>query len=295
MESMSANEDISEFEVDQLIQRRHTFATNLTAAVSSRASLDTVRLIGAGILLDLYVLFTSLRPTEPKTKSGSAAAKAGDYSHLPSLTKEVHPEVQAELTSIFEALEKQYAKRSKKKLAEPGEDEEPEGLDSDDDEEEEDADATDIERRSETLKAEQQLCEFTGKLVLAILAHVIDVSGQAKGKLRTRIQRNRTRLGPNFRDVVAYLDEPKARGKKSQKNKAHQAATGKKFAKSAEIVIEEEVEEEEDPFAEEEPEEGTVEDLRRRELLEEEPPASVADREEGEGRDEADDDDMLGD
>merc|ERR1711964_431872 len=170
----------------------------------------------------------------------------------------------------------------KKKLAEPSDDEEPEELD------EEPEDDADSERQAETLSAEKELCELTGKLVLAILAQVIDASGPHKGKLRSRLQRNRQRLGPNFKDVIAYLDEPKSKAKKSHKSKAQQAADAKKAAMSKEIAVEEE--DEDDPFADVEPEEGTVEDLRRRELLEEGSEGSV----EGNGADE-DEDDIMGD
>lgn len=292
IESMSSGEEITDLDIDQLKERQDTFTTNLIAAFSSRATLDPVRLTGTGTLLDLYVLFARLRPTrKSKSKKDQAATDADSSNpYLQSVVKEIIPEVQTELTLVFDALEKQYAKRSKKKLAEPGNDEAPEDIDSepDDDEEEE---ATASERHNETLKAEHQLCELTGKLVLGIIAQVIDASGPSKGKLRSRIQRNRQRLGASFKDVVAYLDDPKSKSKKGHKSKTQQAAdVSKQAAKSTELV--EEQEEEEDPFADVEPEEGTTEDLRRRELLDEQPPSSVEDEEAGDGEE---DDNMLGD
>ena len=255
--------------------------------------LDPVRLTGAGTLLDLYVLFSAVRPTQKSKSKKDHAAKNVDSSnpYLQTVIKEIIPEVQAELTSIFDALEKQYAKRSKKRLAEPSDDEAPEDLDSEP-EDDEDEEATASERQSETLKAEHQLCELTGKLVFAIIAQVLDASGPVKGKLRSRIQRNRQRLGPSFKDVVAYLDDPKSKSKKSQNSRLQQATNAPKAGvRSAEVVEEEE--EEDDVFADQEPEEGTVEDLRRRELLDEEPPASVD--EDGEAAGEEEDDHMLGD
>jgi len=290
-ESISAGNAITDPEVDQIREWQDTFTTNLIASLSSRATLDPVRLFATGTLLDLHVLFSTLRPAK-KPKNG--ADTNDQYEYLQMLVKEIAPEVQTELTSIFDAAEKQFAKKSKKKLAEPGEDEAPEDLDEDPDDED-DEEVSDSERKSETLKAEQDLCELTGKLILAIVAKVIDASGPLKGKLTTRIQRNRTKLGPNFKDVVAYLDEPKSKGKKSHKSKAQQAAdTTRKAAKSREIVDEEEEEEEDDPFAEEEPEEGTAEDMRRRELADDELHASVDENEEEEAGAE-DEDEVMGD
>jgi cohesin complex subunit SA-1/2 len=217
-----------------------------------------------------------------KKPHSHGASNRNEY--LQTTIKEIAPEVQTELTSIFDVAEKQFAKKSKKKLAEPGEDEAPEDLDSEP-EDEEDEDATDSERWSEALKAEQQLCELTSKLVLAILAKVIDASGSLKGKLFTRIQRNRARLGPNFREVVAYLDGPKPKVKRSR------AQPAAKKSKSREIIEDEE--EEDDPFTEDIPEEGTAEDLRRRELLDEDPPISVD--EDPAVEEDEEEDDIMGD
>ncbi|RDL39778.1 Uncharacterized protein BP5553_04118 [Venustampulla echinocandica] len=281
MECVSSQEEINELEVDNIKERQSTFTTNLIASFSSRSTLDPVRLLGAEALLDTYVLFATLKPMT--SNQGSA--------YLQTLANEIAPEVQQELTSIFDGLEKQYAKRSKKKLAEPTEDEEPEDLDSEP-EDEDNEDATDNERQSDALKAEKQLCDFTGKLILAILAGVIDMSGPFKGKLRSRILRNRLKLGPNFREVLACLDDQKLKGKKSHKSKAEQAAVAaKKPEKSAERVVEDD-EDEDDPFSDVEPEEGTAEDLRRRELLDDEPPDSGEENEDAVAEPEEDDDIM---
>jgi cohesin complex subunit SA-1/2 len=296
-EAISSGTEIPDIDIDKLRDWQDTFRTNLVASLSSRSTLDQVRVLATGTLLDLHVLFATLRPAKkPKSKNGGSAKEASDENeYLETLIKEIPPDVQNELTSIFDLAEKQFAKRSKKKLAEPGEDEAPQDLDSESEDDEEE-DATASERQAETLRAEQQLCELTGKLVLAILAKVIDASGPSKGKLRSRIERNRTRLGPNFKEVVAYLDEGKAKGKKSHRSKAEQAASAaKKEAKSKEHVEEseeEEEEEEEDPFAADEPGEGTAEDLRRRELLDDDPPVSVED-DEGEAAEE--EEDIMGD
>ncbi|TVY13720.1 Cohesin subunit psc3 [Lachnellula arida] len=295
--TIKSGDDIPDIEIDHLREWQDLLTANLTASFSSRSSLDPVRLLGAGTLLDMHVLFSTLIPkTNAKGKSAQVQ-NPETIAYLQSLVKEVAPEVQKELMLIFDALEKQYAKRSKKKLADPSEDEEPEDLDSESEDEDFEA-ATDSERQSDMLKAEKQLCELTGKLVLAIIAKVIDASGPLKGKLRSRMVRNQQRLGANFRQVLTYLDDPKPKGKKSHKSKAQQAADAAKKAvkeKSA-LVVEEESDD--DPFADDEPEEGTAEDLRRRELVEDDEPLSP--EENGETADvveeeEEDDDDVMGD
>jgi cohesin complex subunit SA-1/2 len=291
--AIEAGDEMTDVDFDQLKDLQEKFTSNLISSFSSRATLDPVRLVGAGIYLDLHVLFATLRAGN---NSNDSEANSDSSERLQTLANDVPPEVQQELTSIFDGLEKQFAKKAKKKLADPGDNELPEDLDSEpEDEEEEEEEVTDIERQAEILKAEQQLCEFTGKLILAILAKVIDVSGSLKGKLQTRISRNKARLGPNFKEVIAYLDEPKSKAKKSHKSKAQQAISSKKATKSAEIV--EEDDEEDNPFADaEEPEEGTTEDLRRRELLDDDVAGSPEAEADGASPVEEDeDDDIMGD
>jgi cohesin complex subunit SA-1/2 len=309
-ESISKAEPVADVDIDAINGRLEAFKTGLFSVLSSRGGLDDLRLLATGTFLDVHVLFSTLNPTKwTRTKEALAAADTtadGQYGYLQTLTQHIAPDVQEELTSIFVASEKQYAKKAKKGLSAPADDDEPEDIDSDpeDDADDDDDDAfTDAERRAEALKAEQKLCELSAKLVLAILAGVLDTSGPLKGKLRARIQRNRAKLGPNFKEVVAYLDEPKAKpavaaaagagaGKSGLKSKAVQSAAagagaaasggagGKKIMKSAVRVREEEEDDEEeleDPFAEMDAEEN--------ELVDEEPPRSV----------DEDEDDIMGD
>ncbi|CZT07931.1 related to nuclear protein SA-1 [Rhynchosporium graminicola] len=288
-DAVAIEDDVPDIDIDHLRQWQEIFMQNVTAAFSSRATLDPVRLIGAGTVLDVHVLFTTLRPSETE-------ADAEESPYYLNLIKPIIPEVHHELISIFDALEKQFAKKSHKKLAEPSDDEEPEELDEEPEDDEEEL-ATDNERQAEALTAERELCEFTGKVVLAILAGVIDASGPLKGKLRSRLQRNRSRLGPNFKDIIAYLDEPKTKGKKGKNGKStsHPKVGDKQTTAKSDILAVDEEDEEDDPFADVEPEEGTVEDLRRRELLDDEPEASLdGDGVPNGGADEVEDD-IMGD
>ena len=73
-------------------------------------------------------------------------------------------------------------------------------FDSDDvDSDDGDTGASGRQRERTTLFYEQRLCELTGKIVLAILAKVVDVSDSRAGKFKERLMRHRTRLGRNFK------------------------------------------------------------------------------------------------
>jgi cohesin complex subunit SA-1/2 len=290
-ESISKSEPIADIDIDTIRGRVDSFKIGLFSALSSRGGLDDLRLLATGTLLDLNVLFSTLIPAmKSKDKDAQKNTEEGHYAYLRSLAQHITPEVQEELTSIFIAAEKQYAKKGRKALEAPADDDEPEDIDSEPEDDEDDG-FTDAERKAEALRAEQKLCELAGKLVLAILAGVIDVSGPLKGKLRARIQRNRTKLGPNFKEVVAYLDEPKTRGatagaKKTQKSKAQQTtAASKKVMKSKETV-EVEDDDEDDPFADPEVE-----------GMDEDPPLSVDDVDDDDAgaAGGGDEDDIMGD
>ncbi|KAF3356567.1 hypothetical protein VdG1_03847 [Verticillium dahliae VDG1] len=237
--------DMSSEEVDQLQKVRGIFQDNLINTLSSRVIIDDIRLYATGSLCDMYTLFASLRDwTE-------AAGKPTKYKKLANSVGEVVP-----------ALD-------------PIDDEES-------DDEDEDEGLTKEQRFVNELKAERSLCELAAKFVMAIARQVIDKSGPNAGRLRRRLLRNQSKLGKNYAEVVAYLDEAKVdallygRKSKASKTAATAAAAAAKKAAPAskkptaalseEIVVDDE--EPEDPFEEEpEPEEGSREDLRRRELL----------------------------
>ena len=189
-------------------------------------------------------------------------------------------ELQKSIMQVFAAAEKSYAKLSGKKLEDApvdGVDVEQDGVDDDpmsdpesDDEDEDEPTQTQAsqQRRDDklmqTLLAEQALCALTGKIVNAIFAGVVDSEA-----VRKRIERNKAKLGPNFKTVVAMLDvdemKKKRKAKATADGKSKKAAVGKKAKtdfKSNAIVAEDEVDDEiEDADAEDE------EALRRRGLF----------------------------
>ncbi|KAM0272179.1 hypothetical protein ACHAQH_008829 [Verticillium albo-atrum] len=274
--------DISSQVIDQLQKVRGVFQDNLINTLSSRVIIDDIRLYATGSLCDMYILFAAVRDwTE-------AAGKPSKYKKLADSVGEVVPALVPELISIFDGIERSYARRTKKVLNEPADDEDP--IDDDEsDDEDEDEGLTKEQRFVNELKAERSLCELTAKLVMAISRKVIDKSGPNAGRLRRRLLRNQSKLGKNYSEVVAYLDDAKIDallyGRKPKGSRAAAkkvaAASKKPAVLSEEIVVDDE--EPEDPFDDEaEPEEGSREDLRRRELL----PAEDDELEDEEGNDE---------
>ena len=271
------------------------FSTSIVEIIKSEPKLADIRLSAIGTLLDLHTLFATFRHLKQPV--------AGISSDSPSsvdLVQEVPSEAQDLIASTFLSAEKAFAKKSKRTLEQPADDDPPddpgsEPEDSSDGEEDEDEqDGQSQHRRAETLLAERRLCELTGKIVLAMVARVLDASGPSRGRLRKRLQRNKNRLGPNFKEVLGYLDEPKT--KKAPRGRRKGTAKGvekeKQGIKSKAVVTEEE-DDEGDGEMEDVVEEGGEEDLRRKELEVMEDGSDGEQRRKDEGPDEAEED-VLG-
>ncbi|KAL9640806.1 MAG: hypothetical protein Q9164_000041 [Protoblastenia rupestris] len=221
------------------------FAFTLATLIENRYSTSPVRQKALGTLLELHTLFATFRHHDASTQT---------------LVQHVDPSIEPLILSTFTTLEKAFAKKSHHKL-EPGPDDE---LDSEpeDDDDDDDEDENDTYAQQETLLAEKRLCEVTGKIVLALVARVLDNEGENKGKIKQRITRNRLKLGPNFKEVVAYLDGPKTKGGK-RKPVAKKTLTSK--GKSKALIPENEEDSDGGGVV---LEEGGEEDLRQRELVE---------------------------
>lgn len=291
--------DVSTGAMTRLTALRKTYQVNLIHTLSSRAVNDDLRLFATGSLCDLHLTFVPIRRTLDQWSAVGAAKK---YAGLLSLIQEIKPGLIPELISVFDGAERAYAKRGGKQLNEPAEDEDPVDEDQLSDAED-DGELPAEEKRASELRAEKALCELTAKYVVAIVTKVLDQTGPHAGKLKKRLLRNSTKLGNNFKETVAFLDDKKMReveeAKKRRaasraKNRQPAAKQPAKPALSAEIVV---AGDEDSDEEEEQPEEGTEEDLRRRELLDdpiEDPESEI--EEQPEAIDEAaDDDSILGD
>ncbi|KIH86953.1 cohesin complex subunit SA-1/2 [Sporothrix brasiliensis 5110] len=324
--AVNAKAEISNPVIDNLAILKRAFDQNVVHTFSSRGYNDDLRLYATGAYCDLHVLFAQLR------KNLDRPAVMARYVSLGRLIDQVPPGLIGELVSIFDAAERSFAKKAKKTLNDPADDEDPveDPLDEDDDDDDDDEDTSIEERRAAELKAERALCDLTSHYVMAIVARVLDHSGPFAGKLKRRLLRNQTKLGHSYKEIVAFLDENKA-GEllvaNSRKKGGHAARGGTTKGKVAAAASDrpgtadaggalsaptpgathEEVllgaptpaadlddDELDDLLDTPEPEEGTVEDLRRRELIDQ----GLDDEEEedddkAEGMDE--DEDILGD
>lgn len=247
------SEVATEEALENLRDRRDTFASKLLWIVVHCHGVDKLRIAAAEALLDLRTVFT-------------VNINAGTSGTIPTLLSEaLTPDEQTALLNVFAAAEQDFAKISGKKLEEPAEDEEPEDL-SDSESEDGSDDGHTTEKQRELLFSEDRLCNLTGKFVLAIISGVADPLGPKSpaasaswvGPVRKRVCRNKARLGPNFKEVLAALDTPLARAKRSKNKTTH--AT--QHTKSAQVVIEDD--QDDDPMDDED--DNDVEDLRRRGL-----------------------------
>ena len=267
------------------------FTQSLETLVDNRPAASPVRLVALGTVLDIYTLFATFRHVKFPPNHQSAHEIQSLVQHIPSSAESL-------ILSTYTALEKSFAKKSHRTLeAAPDDDLGSDPEDSSDDEDEDEPEHA----QQETLIAEKRLCELAGKMVLSILGGVLNCEGPNKGKIRERLKRNKMKLGSNFKEVLAYLDDPKPKAKKR--------APAKKVVKPAEIEDEEEGSGEEGDEEERQVEEGGEDDLRERELVEDrivdpdaDEGASVAGAQGGEaakaGANDVDDDeedDIMGD
>jgi cohesin complex subunit SA-1/2 len=128
------------------------------------------------------------------------------------------------------------------------------------------------DRLRATIVAEQRLCELTGKIVLAVIGRVLDASGPQRGKLKQKLLRNRSRLGHNYKEVLAFLDDRKSGRQTQPKNKQptpeEDVEQGNKdTTKEAAKMPSDRVEEDDDEQSEANVEEVEEEDLQARELV----------------------------
>ena len=283
-------------EVPATAPHRQQFSSALVSFIEERPKADKARLAAISILLDTYTAFATLRKVHNTN---------GTTNGTEELITEISPEGQNAILRTFVTLENKFAKKSGKSLEDDmneAVDEAPES-DSEEDDEEEELDTEeqtqrDQQRNHEKLLLERAFCELSGKIVLALLARVLDASGSNKGVFRKRILKNKTKLGPNFKEVLAYIDGPKSKKQLKSKSKGVAAETAPAVQEvPAAEVTPAPPEEEDDEDEIEEVEEGDEEDLRRRELLTDLPEDEIEDdgADEDVANDNDDDDDIMGD
>lgn len=285
---------INSTDLTTLRERKEAFVSHLLDVIKRRRGADELRLTATGALLELHVLFATLRGIEGSEE----------------LITPLEATAQERVLRVFVAAEKDFAKRTGKALLSSDAD----NNEEEEDEEEDDADPTQGTRdrtsmspassvasddggkaegeegddsaaqrkQRAALLSEHRLCDLAAKCVLAIVAGVVDAtsdndgvtssSNKARkskkskksdgaGKMTKRLTRNAAKLGANFKTVVGALQTGGAVGKKG-KTRAKAAPAGGKAAKSKETVVSDD-EEEEDGEAEDPIEDDEAGDERR--------------------------------
>jgi cohesin complex subunit SA-1/2 len=165
-----------------------------------------------------------------------------------ALCRDIDGKTAKVLLQILTAAENSLAKLSNKKLEEPDVDDDP--VDPDDEPESDDDDADDEQARDDkhlrSLIAERSLCALGARLVHAVHAGSFD--GQGQSVVRKRLEHNKVRLTPTWREIVNHLDAVK-QTRKGTKTGAKPMKEIAKSSKSKEIVVDDESDEneEEDP------------------------------------------------
>lgn len=296
----ASSTDIPFEELEALATRRDQYCDNLQSILEARKAGDAVCVTIARYMLELHSSAVVLKTIK---------VKPGMKDDWEVLIMNLQPMYLKAIMKVFSAAEKSFARLSGKKLedvssAEPdGEldadpmDEDPLSDSESEDDDEEPTQTQASQHRKEnkqrnTVLAEQTLCELTGCLIFAVHAGVADATSTRK-----RLERNKLKLGANFKEMCAYLDigAAKKATKSKAKPKGKPAENGvltkpKRTAKSNAIVAEDEMDDEiEDVDGED------AEALRRRGLIVEDDEPG-AEQEDGEGAGaEAEAESVLGD
>ncbi|KAJ4362528.1 cohesin complex subunit [Neocucurbitaria cava] len=249
-------------ELTLLVERRDTCITSLMRIMESRKGADEVRLEAANLLLDIYTMFRTLKAKKSKTAKtpkktqgrGSSSNDAND--DWEALCRDIDGNTTKLILQILTAAENNLAKLANKRLEEPDLDDDPIDPDDEpesDDDDEDTAGATADERTGvsdkqvRALLAEQSLCAFGGRIVQAVHVGALD-GGDGSGAVRKRLERNKAKLTPTWKEVVNHLDAVKQRKGASGVKKTGGAASSKqgKQMKSKEVVVEIDSDEEEE-------------------------------------------------
>ncbi|KAF3923412.1 hypothetical protein ABW21_db0206241 [Orbilia brochopaga] len=187
-------------QLETLRDRQKAITAQLETLINVR-QLDEVRIAAAGALLDFHtfnaLLSASIRPS--------------------MFPRKISVEVQEDILRVYVSAEKRFAKLTNKTVT------------FGDDDDADDEENTDLEA---ALLFEQRLCEFVGKITLAILSDVVD-----QNIFKPRLLKNKSQLGPNIREILNHVDPPKPRPSRAKpKAKPTSNATTGRPMKSAEMI-----------------------------------------------------------
>jgi cohesin complex subunit SA-1/2 len=320
VKSGSAKFNTAYFET--LAKSRDVFVSTLTAVMQQRKILDDIRFSAVTTFLDLQTLFGTLRNIGMHIPGGLDNVDEDILFQVQGLAQEIIPSTHVIISRFHDVAERALAKKMKKDIRSSADDDAPlesaqdlKDLPSDDEEENEEQDedtgedeAIATARLRATILAEQRLCELTGKIVLAIIGRVIDNTGPHRGKLKQKLLINKSLLGHNYKEVIKFLEDRKARpaaNSSSRPKDKQDAADADKAVQLNLSKSNERVGLEDDPIEDEDVATPAVvdndddEDLRARDLVEEHIDDDN-DEEDGSGQEEngvedEDEDEIMGD
>ncbi|KAI5251427.1 STAG-domain-containing protein [Aureobasidium subglaciale] len=282
---------LPDIELENLATRRDAYVNALGTVLKTRPVTDELSPMVSGMLLDTHTIMATLRQV--------TTDKNGDEYLV--LALEMDAVYQKRILRVFSAVESTFAKASGKHVEVEAEN--PQAQDSEDDDEEpaepidqdpdSDAEASEdeaegadeqqtqasqvkrVQKLQNSLLAEQRLCELASKLVLAVLGRMVNVAA-----VKQRLERNKTKLGHNFKLVLEHLDAQtkgkKGKGKVAAAKGGAQQAKPKPVPQQIKSTIHVDQEDDEDEEDEEE--------VREREIAEDD---EMADVDEEGGNDEA--------
>lgn len=221
-----------------LAMTRVTFVEVLASIVTNRTPLDHVRVQALNIVPEIFTIFAPMRHVKP-TKGPAFSEEL--TSNLASLIIEVPEDLQTAILQTHDKMERMFAKRTRRKVdrgpaIEVAEDAAPVDSDDEDGSDDEPEDLVEADhdkegRKRATVQMERDLCELTGKLVLAIVGGIMDQ------KVEDAVLRNRTKLGRDYAAVVAYLDHDKKGAKAKGKGQSKKPKPKEGTAKSGPMII----------------------------------------------------------
>ncbi|KAF2873572.1 hypothetical protein BDV95DRAFT_489918 [Massariosphaeria phaeospora] len=252
-EHVKAGTRIPDEDLVAIAERRDGCVKAAMHIMETRKGADELRLHAAGVLIDVYSMFYKLREIRANTSKASSRNQILEEEQpnddWEALCQEVDAPTTKTLLQVLTAAEQNLAKRTGRRLEDVGVDDDP--IDPDDEPESSDDEEADERMQEEkmmrALLAEKRLCGLGGFLVRGVLVGALDGENTGDAKpVRTRLEKNKTKLGHDWKEVVAHLDIVKTlKAKGGRKAKAATAKQPAKPAKSKEIVIEDDSEDDE--------------------------------------------------
>lgn len=207
-----------------LVERRDSCITALMRIMESRKSVDDVRLEAAHLLLDIYSMFHILKVKKSKTPStktpqkaqgrrSAASAPLTNDDDWEALCRPIDGSTTKTLLVMLNTLENALAKLTRKRLEEPDVDDDPIDPDDSDPASDADDDPTDdgvSDKQVRILLTENSLCAFGGRMVHAVLVGAFGAAA-ATATVRKRLERNKGKLTPTWKEVINHLDDGKSK------------------------------------------------------------------------------------